>query len=80
MKVLLFAGDMIICKSDTKILYLPENSFLLDIFSIYISNAIPKVPYTLPPSSPQPIANNKLQQSGWIQNQIKKICRPLVYK
>jgi hypothetical protein len=27
--------------------------FLLDIFFIYISNAIPKVPYTLPlPSSP----------------------------
>jgi hypothetical protein len=24
-------------------------SFLLDIFFIYISNAIPKVPYTLPP-------------------------------
>jgi hypothetical protein len=23
--------------------------FLLDIFFIYISNAIPKVPYTLPP-------------------------------
>jgi hypothetical protein len=29
--------------------------FLLDIFFIYISNAIPKVPYTLPPhSAPQP--------------------------
>jgi hypothetical protein len=25
------------------------NIFLLDIFFIYISNAIPKVPYTLPP-------------------------------
>jgi hypothetical protein len=25
------------------------NSFLLDIFFIYISNAIPKAPYTLPP-------------------------------
>jgi hypothetical protein len=24
--------------------------FLLDIFLIYISNAIPKVPYTLPPA------------------------------
>jgi hypothetical protein len=24
-------------------------NFLLDIFFIYISNAIPKVPYTLPP-------------------------------
>jgi hypothetical protein len=24
--------------------------FLLDIFFIYISNAIPKVPYTLPPA------------------------------
>jgi hypothetical protein len=30
-----------------------KNSFLLDIFFIYISNAIPKVPYTLPlPCSP----------------------------
>jgi hypothetical protein len=26
------------------------NLFLLDIFFIYISNAIPKVPYTLPPA------------------------------
>jgi hypothetical protein len=26
--------------------------FLLDIFFIYISNAIPKVPYTLPPPPP----------------------------
>jgi len=26
--------------------------FLLGIFFIYISNAIPKVPYTLPPRSP----------------------------
>jgi hypothetical protein len=25
-------------------------AFLLDIFFIYISNAIPKVPYTLPPA------------------------------
>jgi hypothetical protein len=25
------------------------SNFLLDIFFIYISNAIPKVPYTLPP-------------------------------
>jgi hypothetical protein len=28
--------------------------FLLDIFFIYISNAIPRVPYTLPPPAPQP--------------------------
>jgi hypothetical protein len=28
--------------------------FLLDIFFIYISNAIPKVPYTLPCPAPQP--------------------------
>jgi hypothetical protein len=28
--------------------------FLLDIFFIYISNAIPKVPYTLPCLAPQP--------------------------
>jgi hypothetical protein len=28
---------------------LPSVSFLLDIFFIYISNAIPKVPSTLPP-------------------------------
>jgi hypothetical protein len=26
--------------------------FLLDIFFIYISNAIPKIPYTLPPLQP----------------------------
>jgi hypothetical protein len=26
------------------------SNFLLDIFFIYISNAIPKVPYTLPPT------------------------------
>jgi hypothetical protein len=26
-----------------------KKNFLLDIFFIYISNAIPKVPYTLPP-------------------------------
>ena len=26
------------------------NTFLLDIFFIYISNAIPKVPYTPPPA------------------------------
>jgi hypothetical protein len=31
----------------------PRHLFLLDIFFIYISNAIPKVPYTLPlPCSP----------------------------
>jgi hypothetical protein len=29
-------------------------SFLLDIFFIYISNAIPKVPYTLPCPAPLP--------------------------
>jgi hypothetical protein len=28
------------------------SNFLLDIFFIYISNAIPKVPYTLPPARP----------------------------
>jgi hypothetical protein len=28
--------------------YLFLNKFLLDIFFIYISNAIPKVPYTIP--------------------------------
>jgi hypothetical protein len=30
--------------------YDTEISFLLDIFFIYISNTIPKVPYTLPPA------------------------------
>jgi hypothetical protein len=35
------------------IFFFPQNNFLLDIFFIYISNAIPKVPYTLPlPCSP----------------------------
>jgi hypothetical protein len=35
--------------------FLFKNIFLLDIFFIYISNAIPKVPYTLPPClAPQP--------------------------
>jgi hypothetical protein len=29
-------------------------SFLLDIFFIYISNAIPKAPYTPPCPAPQP--------------------------
>jgi hypothetical protein len=29
--------------------------FLLDIFFIYISNAILKVPYTLPPPRPAPL-------------------------
>jgi hypothetical protein len=29
-------------------------NFLLDIFFIYISNAIPKVPYTLPHAAPLP--------------------------
>jgi hypothetical protein len=32
------------------VVYLFLKQFLLDIFFIYISNAIPKVPYTLPPS------------------------------
>jgi hypothetical protein len=27
-----------------------QKHFLLDIFFIYISNAIPKVPYTIPPA------------------------------
>jgi hypothetical protein len=31
-----------------------ELYFLLDIFFIYISNAIPKVPHTLPPPTPLP--------------------------
>jgi hypothetical protein len=31
------------------------SNFLLDVFFIYISNAIPKVPYTLPPSCPAPL-------------------------
>jgi hypothetical protein len=34
--------------------YHSESHFLLDIFFIYISNAIPKAPYTLPRSAPQP--------------------------
>jgi hypothetical protein len=29
-------------------------AFLLDIFFIYISNGIPKAPYSLPPPCPQP--------------------------
>jgi hypothetical protein len=37
------------------------NVILLDIFSIYISNAIPKVPYTLPtPLFPNPPTPNFL--------------------
>jgi hypothetical protein len=36
--------------SITELLFLV--SFLLDIFFIYISNAIPKVPYTHPPTPP----------------------------
>jgi hypothetical protein len=48
---------MYICKNIyeyilVKIFYL--NKFLLDIFFIYNSNAIPKVPYTLPRPTPQP--------------------------
>jgi hypothetical protein len=31
-------------------MYSPSSFFLLDIFFIYISNAIPKVPYTPPPA------------------------------
>jgi hypothetical protein len=31
---------------------------LLDIFFIYISNAIPKVPYTHPPPSPAPLSTH----------------------
>jgi hypothetical protein len=34
--------------------------FLLDIFFIYISNAIPKVPYTLPP-----FFNSLVQRGDW---------------
>jgi hypothetical protein len=40
-----------------------ENStdyFLLDIFFIYISNAIPKAPYTSPCPAPQPIHSHFL--------------------
>jgi hypothetical protein len=41
-----YSGCIIIC-------CMQENLFLLDIFFIYISNAIPKVPYILPsPCSP----------------------------
>jgi hypothetical protein len=34
--------------------------FLLDIFFIYISNAIPKVPYTLPQPAPLPTHSHVL--------------------
>jgi hypothetical protein len=34
--------------------------FLLDIFFIYISNAIPKVPHTHPPPTPLPIHSHFL--------------------
>jgi hypothetical protein len=36
------------------IIFLNFNSFLLGIFFIYISNDIPKVPYTLPCPAPNP--------------------------
>jgi hypothetical protein len=40
-------------KSYSKLFFFKGKLFLLDIFFIYISNAIPKVPYTLPlPCSP----------------------------
>jgi hypothetical protein len=42
---LLILDEMI----DTKLFF----SFLSDVFFIYISNAIPKVPYTLPLPAPQ---------------------------
>jgi hypothetical protein len=35
-------------------------NFLLDIFFIYISNAIPKVPYILPHPAPLPTHSNFL--------------------
>jgi hypothetical protein len=35
-------------------LFLFSQKFLLDIFFIYISNAIPKVPYTIPCPASQP--------------------------
>jgi hypothetical protein len=38
-------GDFVLCVFVYLFMHL-----LLDIFFIYISNAIPKVPYTLPPS------------------------------
>jgi hypothetical protein len=41
-------GPVYIPKAKT-VGFFPQNNFLLDIFFIYISNAIPKVPYTLPP-------------------------------
>jgi hypothetical protein len=45
-----------------KIIYLNYFfNFLLDIFFIYISNVIPKVPYTLP----QPCIPTHLPQTLW---------------
>jgi hypothetical protein len=39
--------------------------FLLDIFFIYISNAIPKVPYMLPPPPPPALLSNPLTPASW---------------
>jgi hypothetical protein len=38
------------CHVETKVAVVIVFNFLLDIFFIYISNAILKVPYTLPPT------------------------------
>jgi hypothetical protein len=45
----MFKNESILC-----LLSIFLKKILLDIFFIYISNAIPKVPYTLPPPSPPP--------------------------
>jgi hypothetical protein len=51
------AVSYLIHSQAVSIIFLILISFLLDVFFIYISNAIPKVPYTLPPpcSSPHPL-------------------------
>jgi hypothetical protein len=60
-KVSVFDGDvcvLIVVKIQI-LLSIPflkkKPQFLLDIFFIYISNAIPKVPYALPPPHPAPL-------------------------
>jgi hypothetical protein len=42
------------CKPASMKFFFILRHFKLDIFLIYISNAIPKAPYTLPPPAPQP--------------------------
>jgi hypothetical protein len=44
----MFFAENLESKKETSFLYI---YFLLGIFLIYISNAIPKVPHTLPPHS-----------------------------